>query len=214
MLCSRGSRASPINHASTTKAPASSSAEPGVRLATRICHMVVHLNIRTHVTFARRILRQLPQDSLCKKNCCILVPCLWFLCLPSFIAMASGTVIAEIHYLQRLPLYKREKPFQLFVPVDKNGSDPRTTNLEFESRHQRIQDIRHNIASYSLDSHSFEARNSPTTLLPSEFSDARLVESRYFAEVENLLKTIEGGYDKILIYDWRVCYDSFFLNTT
>jgi hypothetical protein len=118
--------------------------------------------------------------------------------------MACGTVTAEINYLKRLPLYRQEKPFQIFIPVDKDSADPRVTNLEFEQREQTFVDIRGKADAYSLDEHGFEVRTCPTSLEASSFSDREVVESRYFTEVEDILRTIDGGYDRVFFFDWRV----------
>lgn len=118
----------------------------------------------------------------------------------------AGTVTAEVNYLKRLPLYKTEKPFQLFIPVDKNSADPRTSNLEFEPREQRFVDIRDNSSAFSLDDHGFQVKQHLTSLEPASFLDRAVVESKYLPEVEQILKSIDGGYDKIVIFDWRVSY--------
>jgi hypothetical protein len=118
--------------------------------------------------------------------------------------MACGAVTAEIHYLKKLPLYRKEKPFQLFIPVDKNAADPRCTNLEFEPKEQTFVDIRNCIHDFSLDSHGFQVERYPTALDLSSFTDRSAVESQYFTEVEQILKIIDGGYDKVFIFDWRV----------
>ncbi|KAK3368629.1 methyltransferase CmcJ [Podospora didyma] len=118
--------------------------------------------------------------------------------------MACGTVTAELQYLKRLPLYQKEKPFQLFVPVDEDATDPRTTNIEFETKEQTFVDIRDRLSEFSLDSHGFQVNVHPTGLDLASFANRETVETKYFAEVEQILKTIEGGYDKVFIFDWRV----------
>ena len=119
--------------------------------------------------------------------------------------MACGDVVADLTYLQKLDLYQREKPFQLFIPVDPNGPDPRTNNIEFENRQHIIHDIRPTITDYGLDTHGFEIRPFRPSLDPDMFQDRDLVESRYFPEVEQLLRqTLDGGFDRIFFFDWRV----------
>ncbi|KAK3357867.1 methyltransferase CmcJ [Lasiosphaeria hispida] len=118
--------------------------------------------------------------------------------------MACGTVTAEVQYLKRLPLYTREKPFQLFVPVDKDAVDTRSTNLEFESREQTFEDIRGREQLFSLDEHGFEIGVHPTELGPTLFGDREIVESKYFEEVKEILRGVEGGYDEVFFFDWRL----------
>jgi hypothetical protein len=120
--------------------------------------------------------------------------------------MACGTVKAEIQYLKRLSLYTKEKPFQLFVPVDRDATDTRTTNLEFESREQVFEDIRGKAATCTLDNDGFRVVEYPTALNPEQFRDRETVESDYFDDVKDILRDIENGYDEVFIFDWRVGY--------
>lgn len=118
--------------------------------------------------------------------------------------MSRGTVIAQVQYLKRLPLYEKEKPFQLFIPIDKTSEEQRSSNLEFEPRSQTFVDIRNVISDFSLDSHGFQVVRYPTKLATESFLNRSLVESRCLTEVEDILKIIDGGYDKVFIFDWRV----------
>ena len=118
--------------------------------------------------------------------------------------MASGIVTAEIQYLKRLPLYTKEKPFQLFVPVATDAVDTRSTNLEFEAKEQTFEDVRGREEIFSLDEHGFQFGVHPTKLGPELFGDRDAVETRYFDEVKEILRDIEGGYDEVFLFDWRV----------
>ncbi|KAK1750425.1 Aspirochlorine biosynthesis protein N [Echria macrotheca] len=119
--------------------------------------------------------------------------------------MASGDVVADLNYLQKLELYQREKPFQLFIPVDPNSPDPRQNNVEFENRPHTIRDMRPAINDFGLDTHGFEIRPFHTSLDPDSFQKSDVVESQYFAEVEQLLRdTLDGGFDRIFFFDWRL----------
>ncbi|KAK1835679.1 hypothetical protein QBC39DRAFT_388621 [Podospora conica] len=118
--------------------------------------------------------------------------------------MSSGTVTSELLYLKKLPLYAKEKPFQLFVPVAADAADTRSTNLEFESKEQTFEDIRGREADFSLDSHGFRTGVYPTGLDSDMFGDREVVESRYFDEVREILRDVEGGYDEVFLFDWRL----------
>lgn len=119
-------------------------------------------------------------------------------------SVACGTVNSQVDYLKRLPLYENEKPFQLFIPIDEEALDQRTSNLEFESKECTFIDIRDRAFDCSLDVHGFQFHQFPTKLEWSTFKNRALVESQYFLEVEQLLKNIESGYDRLFIFDWRV----------
>lgn len=120
--------------------------------------------------------------------------------------MACGTVDAEVDYLQRLPLYQHEKPFQLFVPIHERDQDARSTNLEFEKRMQTFVDIRDRVNEFSLDSHGFQVETSPSRLNAQSFRDQNLIKDEYLPEVENLLKLVGNSHDRIFIFDWRVSF--------
>ncbi|KAL2211720.1 methyltransferase CmcJ [Sarocladium strictum] len=118
--------------------------------------------------------------------------------------MASGDVTAPVNYLKRLPLYEREKPFQLFIPLSADAPDQRTTNLEFEPQLCSFHDIRSEAQSCSLDRQGVRVLRHPTSLDLEAFRDRAQVESRYFDEVRHILRSVEGGYDKAFIFDWRL----------
>ncbi|KAK0613640.1 hypothetical protein B0T14DRAFT_499088 [Immersiella caudata] len=106
--------------------------------------------------------------------------------------MACGTVTGEINYLKRLDLYQKEKPFQLFIPVDENSPGPRSSNLEFEMKEQTFVDIRENLRDFSLDTHGFKVGIRPTALAPADFYSRDIVETRYFDEVKDIFKNVDG----------------------
>lgn len=118
--------------------------------------------------------------------------------------MACGTVEAEVDYLQRLPLYQREKPFQLFVPICEIDPDARSTNLAFEKKTQTFVDIRERVDDFSLDSNGFQVQTSPSKLDPQSFGDRRLIEDNYLPEIEKLLNGLGSNIDRVFIFDWRV----------
>lgn len=118
--------------------------------------------------------------------------------------MSSGTVTAEVLYLKKLPLYTKEKPFQLFVPPAADAVDKRADNLEFEAKEQTFVDIRGREDEFSLDTHGFQTGVYPTRLDSDMFGDRETVETRYFDEVREILKDVEGGYDEVFLFDWRV----------
>ena len=122
--------------------------------------------------------------------------------------MACGTVKAELQYLKKLPLYKLEKPFQLFVPVDPDAADQRSTNIEFEACEQIFEDVRGRENEFSLASHGFQFAVQPTSLSVHDFSDRGIIESRYFEEVKETLRNIDGGYDQVFFFDFRVSLNS------
>ena len=110
-------------------------------------------------------------------------------------------VQASIEYLQKLPLYEKEKPFWCFLPP-RDGFDPdkqRVDNLEWEDHSDiMIRDIRENKSQFKVDECGFEVVDHR-----SQISSFRLAVdiSRYKAETEQLLK------DKMQAI-YVNCYDS------
>ncbi|TQN67705.1 Aspirochlorine biosynthesis protein N [Colletotrichum shisoi] len=99
--------------------------------------------------------------------------------------MACGTVEAEVDYLQRLPLYQREKPFQLFVPIHERDQDGRSTNLAFEKKTQTFVDMRGRTGEFSLDTHGFQVETVANKLAPHFFRDQEAVEREYLPELRD-----------------------------
>ncbi|ETS78888.1 hypothetical protein PFICI_08741 [Pestalotiopsis fici W106-1] len=93
---------------------------------------------------------------------------------------------------------------KIYYPVQKSSADPRTTNLEFEVQEQTFLDMRESLNSFSLDIHGFESRLWPTQMDTSDFQDREKVESCYFDEAREILKTIDEGYDNVYFFDWRL----------
>ncbi|KAF4912271.1 Aspirochlorine biosynthesis protein N [Colletotrichum fructicola] len=118
--------------------------------------------------------------------------------------MACGVVEAEVDYLKRLPLYQTEKPFQLFVPIDEQDPDARSTNLVFEKKKQTFIDIRERVGEFSLDSHGFQVETAPSELDPQSFEDQQLIKTQYLPEIEKLFKSLGSNSDKVFIFDWRL----------
>lgn len=115
--------------------------------------------------------------------------------------MASGDLLAELGYLKRLDLYRHEKPFQIFIPIEDGD---RQTNLEFESRTQRIVDMRPRLDSFKLDENGFEVQTLPTSLSADQLHDPEMIKTKYLPEIEKGLNFIEGGFDRVFFFDWRV----------
>lgn len=118
--------------------------------------------------------------------------------------MELNPVVTDIEYLKRLPLYRHEKPFQIFIPIQKDAKDQRATNLEFEPKQQSITDIRTNPSSFTVDSHGFQFQKSLTKLNMNLFNNRYIVETEYLPEVERILKNMDSSIDRVFFFDWRV----------
>ncbi|KAI0406995.1 methyltransferase CmcJ [Xylaria palmicola] len=119
--------------------------------------------------------------------------------------MVSGTVTAAVNYIKKLPIYEKEKPFQILIPIPPDAEDPRTSNIEFEEREQIFNDIRGQAEQFNLDDHGFQIVHAPTALHPFDAANQDFIKTRYLPEVEEILrKHVPGGFDRVLFFDWRV----------
>ncbi|KAG4430927.1 hypothetical protein IFR05_013585 [Cadophora sp. M221] len=116
--------------------------------------------------------------------------------------MASETISVPVQYLQWQPLYETERPFlRLFKPPPENEDD-RATNLVFETKSVDLQDIRELETSPTLDSHGFQIVESATQI--TDFQNTVIVNEKYLAECEGILKATVGDADEVFCFDWRV----------
>lgn len=111
-------------------------------------------------------------------------------------------ITAPLNYLRWRDLYKVEKPFQIFINIPDDATDKRSTNLEWETHQVNIQDARGSECDFTLDNYGFVFRRYPSDF--NCFTDRRLVEDKYFPEIEQILRSELQGLDKIFIFDWRL----------
>jgi len=120
-------------------------------------------------------------------------------------------VTAKLKFLSPLPLYKTEKPFQIFTNIPPEALDQRTTNLVFEDHAVQITDIRSLPEKvlkrdFTLDQKGFVYEKHKTKMKKENFDDQDMIERVYLPEVEDLIrKELEGReVGKVFIFDWRV----------
>lgn len=110
-------------------------------------------------------------------------------------------VQASLEYLQKLPLYDKEKPYWCFL-TPREGFDPdkqRVDNLEFEAHEDiTIQDVRESGTRVSLDECGFQLILHNTKNL--HFENAEAV-AKYRSETEDLLRNTFGAV-------YVACYDT------
>jgi hypothetical protein len=130
---------------------------------------------------------------------------------PSNMANSSGpaepiaySTRGEVRYLERLELYKTEKPYEVtFAPINITQADVRRTNLLRKSWPVLIRDFSTNRTSFNTDVQGFELDLFATSLSASELQDAGAIETRYHQEAEAYL-TKKYGAKKIFIFDTTV----------
>lgn len=110
----------------------------------------------------------------------------------------------EVRYLDRLELYKTEKPYEVtFLPVNVTQPGARCSNLSLKSWSVELRDFSAYRQSFSTDIQGFELDVFPTSLSVSELKDLGPVESRYHTESKAYL---QKKYDakKVFIFDTTV----------
>lgn len=114
-------------------------------------------------------------------------------------------VDATFKFLQWLPLYEKEKPFELLVDLPPRCADARRTNIVFKTANskQRIQSVRGRESEFHLDVHGFALRNHKTPFV--NWLSRVEVERLYVPEMERLVQREVEGADRVFTYDWRVC---------
>lgn len=107
---------------------------------------------------------------------------------------------ASIKFLKWLPLYNREKPFQIFMELSADAKDQRKANLVWDERTVTVTDFRNN-SNFQLDTHGFTSRKLPGF---SELDDAEMIRKEFLPAVERMLETELEDIGTVFIFDWRV----------
>lgn len=107
---------------------------------------------------------------------------------------------ARFAYLEDIPLYQHEKPFNLLHPEAEQAVKQRTSNLAWkEQPPERITDMRGQEWTFELDKHGFALRNWPTVLSQRDFDEPDLIEHMYMPEIHNLFKATVPGADLVFV---------------
>lgn len=109
--------------------------------------------------------------------------------------------VASIQFVKWQDLYEREKPFQLFLDLPPDAPDQRKTNLVFERKDVEVKDIRGQEKDFRLDENGFVYRTMDGF---EDLIDKSEILERYLPAVEELLRKVVEGADRIFIFDWRV----------
>ena len=120
--------------------------------------------------------------------------------------LAFGDEKARFRFLKWQDIYKKEKPFQVYIDLPKDAPDQRKHNLVFEEGEETVvHDVRGREGMYTLDKNGFSYITHASELRESQFYDREAVEGTYLPECEKLIRLSLGGVDQICIFDWRVC---------
>ncbi|OCT51255.1 hypothetical protein CLCR_09210 [Cladophialophora carrionii] len=115
----------------------------------------------------------------------------------------TGPLCISLKFLKWLPLYEKEKPFQIFINIPEDATDKRTTNLAFENVKVTIEDVRSFPRNhFLLDKHGFTYHSHYLQL--DHIADRESVEQRYLPAMESLLRSALESVDRVFFFDWRL----------
>lgn len=121
---------------------------------------------------------------------------------PSVFQPAVNTMKqASVQFLKWTSLYEVEKPFQIFGDLLNESADQRKTNLTWEEKQIRVQDIRENTHSFQVDSHGFTVRHLPNF---TELPDGEIISGEYIPAIKMMLKAELEDVGTVFVFDWRV----------
>ncbi|KAK3936012.1 hypothetical protein QBC46DRAFT_420466 [Diplogelasinospora grovesii] len=122
-----------------------------------------------------------------------------------FLKLAYLLIEAPFEYLRRLGLHDRQKPYEVFIPLENfsNPAIPRT-NLQLEARTALVQDARGREHEFTLDEHGFACCTHETRGLDLQALDLQAIESEYLPEVQALIRRCISGVQRMCSFDWGV----------
>ena len=111
------------------------------------------------------------------------------------------STIGQIGYLDRLELYKSDKPYEVSViPINVTSGSARRSNLSFKTYPFDLKDFSRCRQDFNTDVQGFELESFPTSLLPEQLKDSSTVETLYYEEARAFL-TKKFGAQKVIFFD-------------
>jgi len=122
-----------------------------------------------------------------------------------------GTMTASFEFLQWQDAYHKQKPYELFLPLDSLG-DKKTkiprSNLVFEPRTVSVEDAAGREDEFALDSHGFQFARHVTKI--TDLKDRSAVNGLYVPEMgeflRRLLQVEEDKDIRTFCFDLRVSF--------
>ncbi|KAM0482205.1 hypothetical protein ACHAP7_004435 [Fusarium lateritium] len=114
----------------------------------------------------------------------------------------SGDTVVRLGFLKDKELYRREKPYILFVGNSKNEEGVPKSNVELQTVEDiPVTDVRDSCEAYTLDKHGFQFITHQQTF--SDFEDDNLIKGQYLPQAEKVIMDNIPYAKRILIFDWR-----------
>jgi hypothetical protein len=112
--------------------------------------------------------------------------------------------ISSVFYLSPIPLYRKEKPFFLNVPVHRMPG-ARQTNVTHTAKIIKVTDIRGSEDKFTLGTAGFQVGKLETHLQYSDFDGEASITTKYFPEVRDFLMK-QTSAREVLPWDYQVVY--------
>lgn len=109
--------------------------------------------------------------------------------------------VTNLQYLKWQELYLREKPYQVFCPLE----DPTAirSNLVFEEKHNQIvRNARGRELQFGMDEHGFIYRTMKVD--PSIFANPSKIENQYLTMVKSLIHRELDDVAEVYVFDWQI----------
>ena len=112
-------------------------------------------------------------------------------------------VSTKLRYLDRLPLYGVEKPYQCTIPIW-HVPGVSQSNISTSEHDVIVHDISDHKEAFSADVHGFEVQPFLTNLSNEDLASNETIETEYFNECRAFLKQSFGA-EEVFIFDYVVC---------
>ncbi|KAF5228607.1 hypothetical protein FAUST_10975 [Fusarium austroamericanum] len=114
-----------------------------------------------------------------------------------------GDTVADLCFIKDLQLYKREKPYLLFVGKPASAEHEKHTNVELETvSNVPVHDVRGRQHEYTIDEHGFQFVTHQQMF--SDFDNENLISQHYLREVEKVISKNIPYANRVLVFDWRL----------
>jgi hypothetical protein len=117
-----------------------------------------------------------------------------------FLQVSAMDEVAQFHYIQWEERFaSQEKPY--YCMMDVPADFPKANFKTDKGPVQAVEDMRHDLSRFSLDSNAFVIREHA---MPITSFDNSTVEATYLPSLEALIKQEFGKDVEVMFFDWRV----------
>lgn len=106
--------------------------------------------------------------------------------------------MAHAWYLERLDIYKHEKPYMFTFDV--SNLKGQRTNHRYKKYPVSMADARQQETEFQINTHGFEFRTEKTALRGQDFADDELIQSKYYIEIEKMMQRMYPEAVRIHIF--------------